>query len=165
MFNLTGILDLLYAAIAVATNCQAGEGQVPPMPTSYSTRRSPRPPLFRVVRRFGRVPRFSLAKLMLLFTIFCAAGAALSYLGQGLRSPQATNMRFVLFSLVAPPMLWLVVSLLVTLVTAWKRRSQPRSDGPTVAAPDDPDRPAAGRATRRFGAVRKSPPGRPDKFR
>lgn len=135
------------------------------MSIPHRTRCSPGRLPFQVVPRFGRVPRFSLAKLMLLFTIFCAAGAALSYLGQGLRSPQATNMRFVLFCLVAPPMLWLVVSLLVTLVTAWNGRSQPRSDASPGAAQADSDRPAAGRATRRFGAVRKSPPGRLDNFR
>jgi hypothetical protein len=111
------------------------------------------------------VPRFSLAKLMLLLTIFCATGAALSYLGQGLRSPQATNMRFVLFCLIAPPVLLLVASLLVSLLTAWKRRSHLRSDTAPRNAPADSDRPVSGRATGRFGAVRKSPPGRPDKFR
>lgn len=116
-------------------------------------------------RRFGRLPRFSLAKLMLLFTIFCASGAALSYLGQSLRSPQTTNMRFVLFSLLAPPLLLLVASLLVSLAAAWKRRSAPRSDATPGPAQTDSPRPAAGRATRRFGAVRKSPPGGPGKIR
>ncbi len=119
----------------------------------------------RAARRFGRVPRFSLAKLMLLFTIFCATGAALSYLGQGLRSPQATNMRFVLFCLIAPPVLLLVASQLVSLLTAWKRRSHARSDAASPNAPADSDHPVSGRATGRFGAVRKSPPDRTDKFR
>ena len=84
------------------------------------------------------MPRFSLAKLMLLFTIFCASGAALSYLGQGLRSPQTTDMRFVLFSLIAPSVLLVVVSLLVSLLVAWKRRSSGRSQQREETPPTKP---------------------------
>jgi hypothetical protein len=106
--------------------------------------------------------RFSLAQLMLLFTIFCATGAALSYLGQGLRSPQTTNMRFVLFSLLAPSVLLLVASILVRLLAGWKRR-RTRPEQGEEPVPQAADPPAANRATRRFGVARRSAPGSDNK--
>jgi hypothetical protein len=109
------------------------------------------------------VARFTLAKLMLLLTIFCAAGAALSYLGQGLRSPQNTNMRFVLFSLIAPSVLLLVASVLVRLLAEWKRRRSAPHGQAEDTAPNMAERLPANRATGRFGVARRSAPGANDK--
>jgi cation transporter-like permease len=76
-----------------------------------------------ITRKIERIDmRFSLAKLMMLVTILSVTGAALSYLAQTLRAPQDSNLRFVLFCVIAPPVLLVVTSLICLVLTRLRSR-------------------------------------------
>ena len=76
-----------------------------------------------ITRKIERIDmRFSLAKLMMLVTILSVTGAALSYLAQSLHSPQASDLRFVLFCVIAPPVMLVVTSLICLALTRLHNR-------------------------------------------
>jgi hypothetical protein len=76
-----------------------------------------------ITRKIERIDmRFSLAKLMMLVTILSVTGAALSYLAQTLRSKQTTDLRFVLFCVIAPPVMLVVTSLICMALTRLRTR-------------------------------------------
>ncbi len=76
-----------------------------------------------ITRKIERIDmRFSLAKLMMMLTILSTTGAALSYLAQSLRSKQATDLRFVLFCVIAPPLMLVVTSVIFKVLTRLRTR-------------------------------------------
>ena len=65
--------------------------------------------------------RFSLGHLMLVLTVCCAMGTAVAYLAQSLRGNEPSRLVFILFSLAAPPLLLVLISL-VHLLSGWLGR-------------------------------------------
>ncbi|MHB0959239.1 MAG: hypothetical protein ACYC0X_23795 [Pirellulaceae bacterium] len=59
---------------------------------------------------------------MMLLTILSTTGAALSYLAQSLRAQHTTDLRFVLFCVIAPPVLLIVTSWTFKVLTVLRGR-------------------------------------------
>ncbi len=55
--------------------------------------------------------QFSLAKMMLVFTVVAAAAAPLAYLTRALRGDRQSHFVFIIFCLAGPPLALIVVSL------------------------------------------------------